>query len=782
MERNNFTSKGNEIFYKETRVTLITDRLVRFEHSPKKEFVNEKTQMVVNRDFPEVEFEAVLNDDYLEINTPSLFIQIKGEAFNANTLSVTLKKAESEYYNIWRYGDKFENLGGTARTLDEANGEIPLEDGIFSRRGYAVIDDSNSMLQVDDFIKPREKGNKDLYFFGYGHDFISGLKALYSLTGKTPMLPRYALGNWWSRYYKYTTKSYLELMDRFEKENVPFSVAVIDMDWHLVDIDPKYGSGWTGYTWNKEFFPDPKDFLDTLHKKGLKVTLNDHPADGVRAFENNYKNLADKMGVDSSKEEPVLFEASDKKFLDNLQMCILEPLENEGVDFWWIDWQQGSVSKIEGLDPLWILNHHRFNANKKNNKRPMIFSRYAGVGSHRYPVGFSGDSHITWESLAFQPKFTACASNVGYGWWSHDIGGHMKGYKDSELAARWVQYGVFSPIMRLHSSSGEFNGKEPWRFGDEIHSMMNDFLRLRHKLLPYTYTMSYKNWAEGLPLIRPMYYHNPKCNEAYEVPTQYYFGSEMIVSPVVSKNIASLKMGKAKVWLPEGNYYDFFTSRRYKGNRKLNMFRTINDMPVLIKEGNVIVLTDEKDAEKSPKQLEIKAYCGANGSFTLYEDDGISENYLENKNVKTLIENNWNNKELIINKGEGDLSLIPSQRDYKVSFVGIEDNNVEIYLEGEIIKGKTSYDNESKILTVKISNIPTNAQLKIVLNKDTSLANRDLAKDFFELLDRCEIEIPLKEEIYSILNKNDIANIITNLSLLNLDKNLFDCILEILLA
>lgn len=128
---------------------------------------------------------------------------------------------------------------------------------------------------------------------------------------------------------------------------------------------------------------------------------------------------------------------------------------------------QGTNTKIEGLDPLWMLNHFHYLDSGRDGKRPMTFSRYAGPGSHRYPVGFSGDTHITWDSLDFQPYFTNTASNIGYGWWSHDIGGHMMGYRDEELEVRWYQYGVFSPINRLHSSNSRFSGKEPWKFSME---------------------------------------------------------------------------------------------------------------------------------------------------------------------------------------------------------------------------------------------------------------------------------------------------------------------------
>lgn len=225
-------------------------------------------------------------------------------------------------------------------------------------------------------------------------------------------------------------------MERFEKEELPFSVAVIDMDWHLVDdVEPRYGSGWTGYTWNKKFFPDPKEFMSWLHEHHMKVTLNVHPADGIRAYEELYPRVAEKMGIDPKSEQAVLFDPADPDFMEVYLKELHHPLEEEGVDFWWLDWQQGGITKIPGLDPLWMLNHYHFLDSSWKGNRPMTFSRYAGVGSHRYPIGFSGDTVISWESLDFQPYFTSTASNIGYGWWSHDIGGHMMGVRDDELMA-----------------------------------------------------------------------------------------------------------------------------------------------------------------------------------------------------------------------------------------------------------------------------------------------------------------------------------------------------------
>lgn len=776
---NKLTQAKNSIYYKNQRITFLTDSLVRLEYSPTIDFVDAPSQMVVNRNFEPVEVSIIENDGYLELYTPKLLVETNGEDFSRVGLKITLRQTEFIYRNTYFYGDKIDTLKGTSRTLDEADGEIELEDGILSKMGFSIIDDSSSMLYIDDFFKPRDKAHKDIYFFGYNHRYLECLSDYYKLTGKQPMIPRFALGNWWSRYYKYTTKSYLELMDRFKKEDIPFSVAVIDMDWHLVDIDKKYGSGWTGYTWNKDLFPDPKAFIEELHNRALTVTLNDHPADGVRAYEENYGKIAITMGVSDNK--PVLFDASSKKYIESLQTIILEPLENDGVDFWWIDWQQGNTSRIEGLDPLWILNFFRFEANKKENNRPLIFSRYGGPGSHRYPVGFSGDSVISWKSLAFQPKFTACASNIGYGWWSHDIGGHMWGVKDNELMARWTQFGVFSPIMRLHSSNEFFNGKEPWRYSEKTYQVMKNFLRLRNKLIPYLYTMNYLAHNNDVPLIRPMYYYHSEEEYAYNNENQYYFGSSMIVSPIVSKSINKLLMAETQVWLPQGIYYDFFTNRRYKGNRNIKMYRPLESIPVLIKEGNIIPLCNEINHKENPSSLYLKVYMGNNGKFTLYEDDNVSEDYKKDKKVITNFINNYHNNEFIIEESRGDLSLIPNLRDYEIEFIGIDDTQVKAYVDDLSIEIEKEFDDQNKILKVKLSDINCKSQVKIVFDNNI-LVEINKLNSYIEILERSEIEIILKGRILEILKDSDSNVVISNLISLNLNSELYNALLEILLA
>ena len=733
------------------RITVLTKSLVRLEYSPDGIFTDAPTQTVLNRNFPQVSFEVRETPEELEIRTEYFQLNYDKKEFTSHGLSCYALGMPGGNRNAWRYGVKNENLKGTARTLDNVNGACELEDGILSLwSGCVALDDSRTLtLREDGWVEPRKKGIQDLYLFAYGHRYLEALKDFYHLCGETPMLPRFALGNWWSRYYKYTEESYMELMERFDQEQIPFSVAVIDMDWHLVDIDPKYGTGWTGYTWNREFFPDPERFLKKLHDRGMKTTLNLHPADGIRGFEDCYPQMAEAMGLDPEKEEPVNFDIANPDFLEAYLEKTLHPLEEEGVDFWWVDWQQGTNSKMEGLDPLWMLNHYHFLDSARNGKRPMTFSRYAGPGSHRYPVGFSGDTLITWESLDFQPYFTSTASNIGYGWWSHDIGGHMLGYKNDEMEARWYQFGVFSPINRLHSSSSEFNGKEPWRFKKEVHDTMCEFLRLRHRLLPYLYTMNHRAWAEGEPICQPMYYAYPENWDAYGRKNEYFFGSELIAAPVTTARIENLNVAKTKVWLPEGLWFDFFTDTVYQGGRNQNMYRSIDQIPVLAKAGAILPMTDEIraiDTEKNPEELTVRVYPGADNSFTLYEDDNITEGYRQGICAVTEMNLNWQEKTFTIKPSAGDLTLLPEQRTWKIELHKVTTEEAVVLVNQTEQKDCCTHNGTT--LTITLADIRPEDTIEIRLPQNTQVAANPVQQQIFDFLNQAEIDFIAKEKIY----------------------------------
>lgn len=769
------------------RFTVLTEEMIRLEYCEDGKFEDRATQCVIDRKFKVPEYQVIENEESLEIITDKLHLVYNKQKFTDYGLSVQVRGNISVYHSIWHFGEEATDLRGTARTLDEADGAIELEHGIISRFGYGILDDSRSLVITEDgWVEPRKEDCIDIYFLGYGHEYEHCLKDYYHLTGKTPLLPRYALGNWWSRFYRYNDQEYKALMTRFEKEEIPFSVSVIDMDWHLVDIDPKYGSGWTGYTWNKELFPDPKEFMTWLHDHGLKVTLNVHPAGGVQAHEEKYKEMAEAMGRDWEKEEPVNFDVTDQKFLKAYFEYLHHPNEEEGVDFWWLDWQQGGLSKIPGLDPLWMLNHYHYLDSGRRGKRRLTFSRYAGMGSHRYPVGFSGDTIISWESLAFQPYFTANASNVGYGWWSHDIGGHMKGYRDEELSTRWIQFGVFSPIMRLHSSNSAFTGKEPWNYNAVSENIMKRYLKLRHEMIPYLYTMNYHASHDGQPLIRPMYYLEPEQPEAYEVPNEYYFGTELVVCPITEPTDKAAGTACVKAWIPEGKWYDIFSGLKYDGGRMLELYRSLEDIPVLAKEGAIIPLTDLTEYTNSvenPKELAVKIVPGKKNAFILMEDTGDTCEDKEENWAQTKLE--WiNENEFIIHPANGNLDVIPKRRTWKMEFYGIADvDNLEVTVGGKAIETERIYDEKRHICQVNIPETEVTEQITISFSKGYLLRENNKPAEIFALLYQAKIEYEVKEKIYAYMKEGKTSNeMLGIIQAMHLPDSVYGMLSEVLLA
>ena len=759
------------------RFTVLTDRLIRIEYSKDGKFEDRATQTVVNRDFDVPVFSVTEQNGNITIRTECMELIYHGGKFSKYSLSARFFGKNGNIANNWYYCENKYNLKGTARTLDVADGECELENGIMSKDAMAVLDDSKSLVFANDgWIETRDNDNIDIYLFAYYEDYIGALKAFYQLAGKTPMIPRFALGNWWSRYYKYTQEEYEELMLKFERYGIPLSVAVIDMDWHYTDIASKYGSGWTGFSWNKELFPNHKEFLDFLHRRNMEVTLNLHPAEGIAAHEERYKEMAQAMGVNIDAEETVAFDIANPKFIENYFKILLKPMEDEGVSFWWMDWQQGSITKIPGLDPLWMLNHFHYMDMYSRNKRAMIFSRYAGVGSHRYPIGFSGDTIITWDSLDFQPYFTANAANIGYGWWSHDIGGHMCGIKDDELVTRWVQLGVFSPIMRLHSSDNHFTSKEPWLYNKISETVMIDFLRLRHKLIPYLYTMNYRAYKDDIPLVTPLYYMD-NSNEAYTYNrNEYCFGSEMIVSPITSKADGITQMGCANTYIPNGIWFDFFCGRKYNGGKCYKIYRDIYTMPALVKAGGIIPMMEDITNTDNPQTMIVQVFPCADNSFTLYEDDGVTMNYENGECAKTMFELQWSEKpKFIIHKPEGNKNIVTVDRKYIILFRNISSCDIAVAENGSEILFETYSDDKGTYVCV--DNI--NGEVIISFNDGVRVLENDYKKDIFGILFHAQYDNEKKKQIYKLLeNTNNAIDFINGINSTDIDGNLYNALLE----
>ena len=678
------------------RCTVLTDRLLRLEFSPNSNFDDRATQVFWQRAHGVPDYVVWDDAKKLDIKTKNLQLSCTKGSIKMIKRSLMIKVQDTNA--TWQLGDDNElNLMGTARTLDESDGRIQLEKGLISRSGWAVVDDTRSLaIEQDGELYPRDMDleYQDIYFFGHGLDYKQALKDFSLVAGKAPLIPRWALGNWWSRYWAYSAEELLLLMNEFKERRIPLSVCVIDMDWHITETGND-SSGWTGYTWNRDLFPDPQSFLGSLHQMGLKTTMNLHPADGIYPHEDQYQRMCEATGMDPVSENPVKFDLSNPDFTAAYFPILHHPLENMGVDFWWIDWQQGSESEFDGLDPLWWLNHHHYYDNLNRKPGPgLIFSRYGGLGSHRYPIGFSGDTIVNWGSLAYQPYFTATSANVNYGWWSHDIGGHMHGIKDPELFIRWVQFGVFSPIFRLHSSNQPEQERRPWGYGGEVEKITREYMRLRHRLIPYLYTMVYRSHQDDLPLVLPLYYEWPDEEKSCQYADQYLFGSELLVAPFLGPRDKKTQLCEKEIWLPDGTWFDFFNGTEYSGNTVDVIKGDLSQIPVFARAGAIVPLACEGDVfgTGNPSSLDIVLFPGRDNQFVLIEDNG--EDLVSEIMISQLFsKESW---QIEIHPAVGEIDHLPKQREVLLVLRGIE--NEALFsgsINGEWVDLKSSY-NDSK--------------------------------------------------------------------------------------
>ncbi|WP_129337922.1 TIM-barrel domain-containing protein [Cellulomonas endophytica] len=787
------------------RITLLTDGLVRLEHAADGVFEDRASTFALHRRLPVPEHRVEDRGDHLVVTTARFTLTYDKGPFSTSGLSVAVGGGVSSYHSVWRHGQPRDDLGGTARTLDGVDGAVPLEAGVVSRHGFAVIDDSASPLLDDEgWVAPRAGDRQDLYVFAYGRDHEEAVRALHLVSGPAPVVPRWALGTWWSRYHRYTEESYRAVVERFRAEGVPLSVSVIDMDWHLVDVDPVHGSGWTGYTWNRELFPDPERFLSWLHEQGLRVTLNVHPADGVRSYEDAYPAMTQALGRDPDEGLPIAFDVTDRRFLEAYLEVLHRGLEAQGVDFWWLDWQSGPYSRVAGVDPLWMLNHFHYLDSAREGRRGLTFSRYAGPGSHRYPVGFSGDTVISWASLDAQPHFTATAANIGYGWWSHDIGGHFFGARDDELTARWVELGTFSPILRLHSGANPFITKEPWAFPGEAGATMTAHLRLRHRLVPYLHTMNHRAAQESVPLVRPVHHGWPRREEAYAVPNAFLFGSQLLVAPVTQPADPASRLGRTRAWLPEGTWLDLVGGLVYDGDRTLDLHRPLGAVPVLARAGAVVPLDGAAvpgNDPVNPEHLELVVVVGADGRFDLLEDDGTADG----ATVRTPVRLAQAPGELRVGPATGPLAAVPALRRWTVSFAGLDVGAADddAALAGRV---RVSVDGRAVAATVRRSDavglasglpagacgglvvdvdepVAAGAALLVELGPEPALGGVDVAARAFAVLDRAHASHQGKARAWdAVRSARPLGTRVAELGTLDLPASVVDAVTEVLLA
>ncbi len=717
--------------------------MIRIEYSDKGVFEDRATFTVVNRQLAVPQYKTSEDETFLYLETAKLKMKYRKGSnpktlpASSSNLSITIDHNGREV--LWYPGKPDPmNLKGTCRTLDGSNGQnkrSEMEDGLISRSGWAVIDDSWTSARADgsrsfaleadenlgyDWWSDRNDPHAmDIYFLGYGSNYKKALSDYTSIAGKIPLPPAYVFGYWYSKYSSYSADDYRDIMNNLSSNDIPTDVMILDMDWHWNGSEGSMSGGrggWTGWSWNTNLIPDPVGLLKEMHDRNFKVALNLHPADGVNSVESPEfftamnEDLRGKYNVNASSGKTIPWYLDYTDFTDSFFRTIIREHESEGVDFWWLDWQQHLTSPYtNGLGQTFWCNHVFYNdmAANRPDRRPVIFHRWGGLGSHRYQIGFSGDALINFPTLAFQPYFTATASNVGYGYWGHDLGGHAftdeKTVNDPELVLRWIQFGVFTPIFRTHATNDSRIERRIWMFPN--FPDMLEAVKLRYSLFPYIYTMAREAYDTGISLCRPLYYEYPEVEEAYAYEEEYFFGSDILVAPIVeaSENGVCTKT----IWFPEGNWWSVATNELIEGPCTMTMEFSKTDIPYFYREGSIVPLNPAsvKNVTEHPEHLVINVVSGKEGKGKLYEDEGDNSDYdvayATTAFTQTL---NGNKRTLVINPREGNSSNLPAMRSYTVN---VYNSNAPqaVIVNGDAIT-QYSYSPESKCTTVEI---PVNA-------------------------------------------------------------------------
>ena len=718
------------------RFTVLTPQMIRIQYSARQTFEDRATFAVINRRLPVPQFSTREEGGYLYIETSALTLRYRvGTTFNPalkspNSLSITVHGVDGRDV-LWYPGKEDAlNLKGTRRTLDTGSGDNyrnDMEQGIISRAGWAIIDESPKAKRgdgsttfafdgqvdgIDWLAEPVDKNAYDWYFMGYGHDYKNAIGDFIKIAGRQPMPPLYVLGYWYSKYQRYTQQDFLNLVNEMRQNDIPLDVMIFDMDWHL--------DGWTGWTWNKSLIPNPVGLINWMHQQGVKVSLNLHPADGVASHEDHFGEISAATGLNEGGRVP--WKLEDPNFYRALFQYIIREREQQGVDFWWLDWQQNLTSNYtEGLGETFWCNHVFFNDMRLNrtDRRPFIFHRWGGMGSHRYPIGFSGDTYGTYGSLAFQPYFTATAANVCFGYWGHDLGGHMQiGDMNPELMLRWLQFGVFSPIFRTHGASQWNNERRIWKYDN--FPLMLEAVNLRYELMPYIYTAAREAYDTGISICRPLYYDWPETNEAYRQEGEYMFGNDILVSPVVTVSEDGQRTFH-RTWLPDGDWYDVCRGRVLSGGTFVSDYYAQNEIPYFVRAGAILPCNPPVSNLKSrPGTLVLKVTPGGSGSTTLYEDEGDTQAYQNGEYATTSISQSRYGSivEVTISPRQGSFQDMPESRAYQVVLLS-DERPGKVSVKGSSLTDWT-YDEDRKQVIVNVASTPCSQQVVVTVDHDTS--------------------------------------------------------------
>ena len=732
------------------RISILSEVLIRFEYSENGSFNDYPTLFACNRSFskPKITFRE---DQNVILLTNDIFtIQyIKEKPFIGSRFAPDqyLKVSINGTDKVWYFNHpEVRNFKGTFYSLDDVKNEPNMDKGLFSLDGFVSFDDSRTPILSENgnLISPNYN-NIDTYLFIYNKDFGFALRDYFNLTGHAPLIPRYALGNWWFKNEAYNIRDLQNIVNHFKKNDIPLSVLLLGEYERSRNKDSLLS-----FSLNKIGIPSTEVLSKYLHDNNIYLGCNIKTEGNLSENEEHFSDFSKMYG--STKTLPI--NVYDEKFMISFLRAIINPMFTSGIDFLWVDDNNKKNSLRDYVMNYYLYNNMALNKQKRN----IVMSRNFGYLPHKFGILYSGKTNVSWRTLRNLPFYNANASNIGVSWLSHDVGGFEGGTEDSELYMRWVQFGTYSPILRLSSNFGKYYKREPWRWDARTFKVVHDYLKLRHRLIPYLYSEAYKYTSIGSPLVQPLYYRYPETYDEKLYKNEYYFGTELFVCPIVDPKDSVMNRVVHQIFLPNGIWYDFKTGKKFPGGRRYVTFYKDEDYPVYARTGAIIPMTilneNNLNSTKNPDNLEIHIFPGRSNTYKLYEDDGQTDMYKEG--YYNITEINYYYKEndfsVSIEPKEGNIDVLPKTRNYVIRFRNTKyTKDVQVFAD-EVNVPFESYVDDTDFV-VKFSNVKTSSKLYIHC-KGSNIeidAVRVINEDIESIISDLKITTELKVELDKLL-------------------------------